>query len=127
MLTVVHNTESANGNVSGGAQSLLIEIVRDGARQMLAATLKAEVAAYIDAHAHEVDDNGHRLVVGNGHHHEREVLTAAAAVSVSAPRVGDKRVSTPIPLSGSGFLGGLALGAAQVPQISEVSPLLYLQ
>ena len=25
------------------------------------------------------------------------------------------------------FLGGLALGAAQVPQISEVSPLLYLQ
>jgi len=91
MLTVVHNTESANGNVSGGAQSLLIGIVRDGARQMLAATLKAEVAAYIDAHAHEVDDNGHRLVVGNGHHHEREVLTAAAAVSVSAPRVGDKR------------------------------------
>jgi putative transposase len=40
--------------------SLLDEIVRDGARQMLAAALQAEVAAYIDAHVGEVDENGHR-------------------------------------------------------------------
>jgi hypothetical protein len=35
------------------------------------------VAAYIDAHAYEVDANGYRLVVRNGYHYEREVLTAA--------------------------------------------------
>ena len=38
--------------------SLLDEIVRDGARQMLAAALQAEVAAYVDAHADEVDEDG---------------------------------------------------------------------
>lgn len=37
-------------------------------RQMLAAALKAEVTAYIDAHADEIDEKGHRLVVGNGYH-----------------------------------------------------------
>ena len=38
----------------GGA--LIDEIVRDGARQMLAAALQAEVAAYVEAHAGEVDE-----------------------------------------------------------------------
>jgi putative transposase len=44
---------------------------------MLAAALKVEVAAYIDARAREVDENGRRRVVRNGYHPEREVLTAA--------------------------------------------------
>ena len=35
MLTVVHDADEANGNEAGG-RSLLDEIVRDGARQMLA-------------------------------------------------------------------------------------------
>lgn len=38
MLTVVHDTDEANAN-DGGGRSLLDEIVRDGARQMLAAAL----------------------------------------------------------------------------------------
>ena len=62
--------------------SLLDEIVRDGARQMLAAALQAEVAAYIEQFADQVDENGCRLVVRNGYHGEREVLTAAGAVTV---------------------------------------------
>ena len=40
MLTVVHDAEEANGGEAG--RSLLDEIVRDGARQMLAAALQAE-------------------------------------------------------------------------------------
>jgi putative transposase len=35
-------------------------------RQMLAAALQAEVAAYIDQFAGLRDENGRRLVVGNG-------------------------------------------------------------
>ena len=91
MLTVVHDSDSSN-EAASGSRSLLDEIVRDGARQMLAAALAVEVAAYIDAHAGEVDEHGRRLVVRNGHHHQREVLTAAGAVSVTAPRVNDKRI-----------------------------------
>jgi hypothetical protein len=74
------------------AGSLLDEIVRDGARQMLAAALQAEVATYIDALADQVDENGRRLVVRNGYHRERDVLTAAGAETVTAPRVNDRRV-----------------------------------
>jgi hypothetical protein len=49
----------------------LDEIVRDSARQMLATALLAEVAAYIEAHADQLDADGHRLVVrnGSGDHH----------------------------------------------------------
>jgi hypothetical protein len=47
MLKVVHeeNETHENSAVCGG--SLLDEIVRDGARQLLAVALQAEVAAYI--------------------------------------------------------------------------------
>ena len=91
MLKVVHDADASNHNsVAGG--SLLDEIVRDGARAMLAAALQAEVAAYIDAHAGEVDETGHRLVVRNGFHQPREVVTAAGAVPVRAPRVNEKRL-----------------------------------
>jgi hypothetical protein len=45
MLTVVQDAESSIQDAARG-RSLLDEIVRDGARQMLAAALQAEVAAY---------------------------------------------------------------------------------
>ena len=53
--------------------------------------LQAEVAAYIAAHADQVDEAGRRLVVRNGHHAAREVTTAAGAMPVRAPRVNDRR------------------------------------
>src|SRR5665811_678800 len=92
MLKVVHEDAEANDNDTAGG-SLLDEIVRDGARQMLAAALQAEVAAYVEAHGDQVDEAGHRLVVRNGHHQAREVTTAAGAVPVRAPRVNDKRTN----------------------------------
>ena len=72
MLTVVHDAEVSKDNGAAGG-SLLDEIVRDGARRMLAAALQAEVAAYITAHADQVDEAGRRLVVRNGHHGARAV------------------------------------------------------
>ncbi|BCQ07277.1 IS256 family transposase [Mycobacterium heckeshornense] len=126
MLTVVHDSESANDNNGGVGRSLLDEIVRDGARQMLAAALKAEVAAYIDAHAHLVDEAGHRLVVRNGYHDEREVLTAAGAVAVRAPRVNDKRTDPDTGQRQRFSSAILPAWARKSPQVSEVLPLLYL-
>ena len=93
---------------------------------MLEAALKAEVAAYIEQFADQRDDNGHRLVVRNGHHQPRDVLTAAGAVTVVAPRVNDKRVD---PDSGARqrFRSAiLPAWARKSPQITKVLPLLYL-
>jgi putative transposase len=124
MLTVVHDADSANDNDGDAGRSLLDEIVRDGARQMLAAALKAEIAAYIDAHAHLVDEAGHRLVVRNGYHDEREVLTAAGAVPVKAPRVNDKRVDPETGQRQRFSSAILPAWARKSPQMSELLPLL---
>ena len=93
---------------------------------MLAPALQAEVAAYIDAHGGEVDENGYRLVVRNGFHQPREVVTAAGAVPVRAPRVNDKRFDA---VTGERCRFSSAILPAWVrksPQVAEVLPLLYL-
>jgi putative transposase len=125
MLTVVHDQESSNENGTAGG-SLLDEIVRDGARQMLAAALQAEVAAYIDAVADQVDEHGHRLVVRNGYHRVRDVLTAAGAVTVAAPRVNDRRVDVDTGQRQRFSSAILPAWARKSPQMNEVLPLVYL-
>jgi Transposase, Mutator family len=91
MLTVVPGEGSGHEGGRDGSSSLIDEIVREGARRMLAEALQAEVEAYIAELAGERDENGRRLVVRNGYHQGREVLTSAGAVRVTAPRVNDKR------------------------------------
>src|SRR3982074_241269 len=80
------------GRDSSAPSSLIDEIVREGARRMLAEALQAEVDAYIAQFAGERDERGRRVVGRNGHHEPREVLTSAGAVEVTVPRVNDKRV-----------------------------------
>nr|AIU93464.1 hypothetical protein LRS1606.30 [Rhodococcus sp. NS1]AIU93562.1 hypothetical protein LRS1606.128 [Rhodococcus sp. NS1]AIU93569.1 hypothetical protein LRS1606.135 [Rhodococcus sp. NS1]AIU93824.1 hypothetical protein LRS1606.390 [Rhodococcus sp. NS1]AIU93887.1 hypothetical protein LRS1606.453 [Rhodococcus sp. NS1] len=128
VLTVVHEGRDPNeaGDAAGAGRSLLDEIVRDGARQMLAAALQAEVADYIARHAGEVDDNGHRLVVRNGYHTERDVMTAAGAVTVKAPRVNDKRIDPETGQRKRFSSAILPAWARRSTQVSEVLPLLYL-
>jgi len=58
---------------------------------MLAEALQAEVEDYIARFVDERDERGRRLVVRNGSHQPREVLTSAGAVEVSAPRINDRR------------------------------------
>jgi transposase-like protein len=70
----------------------LDELVREGARRMLAAALEAEVDDYLAACAAERDEGGRRLVVRNGHARQRAVTTAAGSIPVRAPRVDDRRV-----------------------------------
>ena len=97
MLTVVPDVPAALP--AGEPSSLIDQIVREGARQMLAAALRAEVAAYIGQFAGVRDEDGRRLVVRNGSAEPRTVLTSAGAVEVTAPWVNDKRTD---PGSGSG-------------------------
>ncbi len=127
MLKVVHEESESTAHVPAGVGvSLLDELVRDGARVMLAAALQAEVAAYVDAHMGEVDEAGHRVVVRNGHHQAREVTTAAGAVPVRAPRVNDKRTDEETGERMRFASAILPAWARKSPQVAEVLPLLYL-
>jgi hypothetical protein len=72
----------------------------------------------------ERDENGHRLVVRNGYHQPREVVTSAGAVEVVALRVNDKRVD---PDSGERHRFSSAIlpaWARKTPKVTEVVPLL---
>jgi len=70
-------------------RSPLDEIVRSGAQQMLQAGIDAEVTDFLHEHAGRRDEDGKRLVVRNGCHPERELLTGAGRLAVRQPRVRD--------------------------------------
>jgi transposase-like protein len=127
MLTVVPQpTKDVSDAAAQPSVSLLDELVRDGARRMLAAALEAEVAAYIDAGVREVDESGRRLVVRNGHHAPRQVLTGAGAVEVVAPRVNDKRTDEVTGERRRFSSAILPPWCRKSPKVAEVLPLLYL-
>lgn len=73
------------------ARDALTEILRQGARKMLAQTIEAEVDDWIAGHAHLKNDAGHRQVVRNGHLPERELVTGVGPIKVKQPRVLDRR------------------------------------
>ena len=73
------------------AADVMTQVLREGAQRMLAQAIEAEVASYIDAHAHITDEHGHRQIVRNGHLPAREILTGVGAIQVMQPRVHDRR------------------------------------
>jgi transposase-like protein len=125
MLRLVTESEAAPAPLAASV-SLIDEIVRDGAQRMLAAALQAEVAAYIAAHADQLDERGRRLVVRNGHAQPRQVLTSAGAVGVRTPRVNDKRIDEATGQRRRFASAILPAWCRKSPKVTEVLPLLYL-
>src|SRR5882757_1136670 len=128
LLTVVPDPNGGDRPLtdSSASSSLIDEIVREGARRMLAEALKAEVDAYLAQFADERDENGRRLVVRNGSHQAREILTAAGAIEVTAPRINDKRIDPDTGERQRFSSSILPPWARKTPKIGEVLPLLYL-
>jgi transposase-like protein len=128
MLTVVPDPSSSDNDrpTTGTSSSLIDEIVREGARRMLAEALQAEVSAYIAAFTSERDEHGRRLVVRNGYHEPRDVLTSAGAVAVTAPRINDKRTDPDTGQRRRFASAILPAWARKTPKITDVLPLLYL-
>ena len=128
MLTVVPEPSSGDDDrpTTATSSSLIDEIVREGARRMLAEALQAEVDAYISVFVGERDEHGRRLVVRNGYHQPREVLTSAGAIEVTAPRVNDKRTDPDTGERQRFASAILPAWARKTPKITEVLPLLYL-
>lgn len=121
MLTVV-NDEAERAEMV----LTLDEICREGARRMLAAALEAEVDEYISAFVEDLDEDGHRQVVRNGHARERTMTTAAGRLPIRAPRVNDRR-SDPETGERRRFRSSIVPPwCRKSPKVSEVLPLLYL-
>src|SRR4030088_1282919 len=68
----------------------LTEVLRNGARALLAKAVEAEVADFLGQHADLKTQDGHQRVVRHGHLPEREVMTGIGPVAVRQPRVRDR-------------------------------------
>ena len=99
----------------------LEDLLRRGARKMLAVALENEVSEYINQFQAEVDENGRRVVVRNGHHKPREIVTGIGKIPIKQPRVADKR-------KGQQFTSAiLPKYARRSPSINVLIPTLYLK
>jgi len=99
----------------------LDDLAREGARRMLAAALQAEVSEYVGKHRAERDADGHALVVRNGKARPRTLATGAGAISVTAPRVNDRR-------EGHQFTSDiLPPYMRRSPRLEQALPVLYLR
>jgi len=101
--------------------SLLEEIIREGARKVLQAAIEHEVGAYIDMFKELRDKDGRRMVVRHGFLPERDLLTGIGPLSIKQPRVRDKR-------EGKAFTSNiLPRYMRRVPSLDNLIPVLYLK
>jgi putative transposase len=111
--------------VSGSTSSdVLSDILRQGAQRMLSEAIEAEVAEWIDRHAHLRDAAGRREVVRNGHLPSRTIVTGVGAVEVTQPRVHDRRGKDDVERFHSKILPPYLRKAKS---IEELIPWLYLK
>ena len=68
----------------------LTEVLRNGARALLAQAIEAEVGEFLAKHADLRTTVGLHRVVRHGHLPEREVMTGIGPVGVCQPRVRDR-------------------------------------
>ena len=75
------------------------DLLRQGARDLIAQAVGAELVAFLDAHAAETDGHGRR--VRHGQLPERDIQTGTRAVPVKVSRLRDcacgKRLGSPPP------------------------------
>ena len=68
----------------------LTEVLRQGARTLLAQAVEVEVASFLESHADKLTEDGRQRLVRHGHLPEREIVTGIGRVSVRQPRVRDR-------------------------------------
>lgn len=68
----------------------LTQVLRDGAQQMLARAIEAEVAEFLERYRFDVDQAGRARMVRNGYMPERTIQTGLGEVGIKAPRVRDR-------------------------------------
>lgn len=68
----------------------LTELLRIGARKLIADAVEAELQQLLSQHATLKNEHGHRQVVRNGYLPEREIQTGIGPVKVRVPKIRDK-------------------------------------
>lgn len=100
----------------------LSELVRQGARQIIAQAVEVELSEFLKQYQDLKDEQGRQAVVRNGYLPERTVTTGVGAVAVKVPKVRDR--------SGQGIKFNSTLLPPYLKRarsVEEVLPWLYLK
>ena len=109
----------------GAFSDLLTEVLRSGARRLLAHAVEAEVSGFIDAHAGDRLDDGRARIVRHGHLPERDIQTGIGAVRIQQPRVRDRGEDGSARIHFSPSI--LPKHARRTKSLDAVLPILYLK
>ena len=102
----------------------LTEVLRAGARRLLAQAVEMEVSAFVEAHADLTDEAGRRRIVRHGSLPEREIQTGIGRVRVRQPRIRDRAAEgSPIRFTSAILPPYLR----RTRSIEELLPWLYLK
>lgn len=100
----------------------LTELVRQGARQIIATAVEVELKAFLSQYQGLKDDQGRQAVVRNGYLPERTITTGVGEVEVRLPKVRDRTG------------GGIKFNSSLLPpylkrsrSMEELLPWLYLK
>lgn len=102
----------------------LTDVLRQGARKLLAQAIEAEVESFLEEHRGLRDEAGRARLVRNGYLPEREVQTGIGPVRVKAPRVRDRTDKEEKLRFHSGILPRYLRRSAS---LEELIPWLYLK
>ena len=105
-------------------KDLLTEVLRKGARELLAQAVEQEVQEWLGERSGLLDERGRKLVVRNGHLPERTILTGIGPVTVRQPRVHDRRPDDERELFSSKILPPYL---RKTKSLEELIPWLYLK
>jgi transposase-like protein len=105
--------------------TVLEELAREGARQLLAQALELEVAEFIEKHENRIDAEGRHQVVRNGRMPARELVTGIGPVMIRQPRLDDRGLSE----TGEERFSSQILPRylRRVPSVDNLIPMLYLK
>jgi putative transposase len=103
----------------------LTDVLRDGARALLAQAVEAEVAGFLGEHADKRTDDGRQRLVRHGHLPERSIVTGIGAVEVCVPRVRDRLSGTDDRIRFSSAI--LPPYARRSKSLEVLIPILYLK
>ncbi|MFM9964356.1 MAG: IS256 family transposase [Planctomycetaceae bacterium] len=105
-------------------KDLLTEVLRKGARDLLAQAIDLEVREWIEQRVAVVDEQGHRQVVRNGHLPERTIQSGIGPIEVRQPRVHDRRPKDEREIFSSKILPPYL---RKTKALEELIPWLYLK
>ena len=111
----------------GTFQDQLTEVLRRGARDLLAQAVGAEVAEFLAGYAALKTDEGRTRVVRHGHLPEREVMTGVGPVAVRQPRVRDRQAAADDPARIRFSPSILPPYVRRSRSIETLLPILYLK